>query len=66
MAESFETETQRLLLRRFRDDDQDAAFMLAMANDPSWLKNIGDRGLRSVDDARRYIQQVPLDLAQRP
>jgi RimJ/RimL family protein N-acetyltransferase len=33
----------------------DSVFMLELLNDPSWLKFIGDRGARTVDDAREYI-----------
>lgn len=46
-------ETERLLLRRLTPDD--AAFMLELVTDPSWIEFIGDRGLKSVDDARAYI-----------
>jgi RimJ/RimL family protein N-acetyltransferase len=34
----------------------DAAFFLRLLNDPSWLENIGDRGVRSRPDAERYIR----------
>jgi ribosomal-protein-alanine N-acetyltransferase len=34
----------------------DAAFFLALLNDPSWLENIGDRGVRSAAEAERYIR----------
>jgi RimJ/RimL family protein N-acetyltransferase len=33
----------------------DAPFMLGLLNDPSWIRYIGDRGVRTVDDARAYI-----------
>jgi RimJ/RimL family protein N-acetyltransferase len=46
-------ETQRLRLRRVTPDD--AAFVLELLNEPAYIRNIGDRGLRSVDDAARYI-----------
>jgi RimJ/RimL family protein N-acetyltransferase len=48
-------ETPRLILRQMTIDD--AAFMLLLLNDPSWLRFIGDRGVRSLDDARNYILQ---------
>jgi RimJ/RimL family protein N-acetyltransferase len=35
----------------------DAAFVLELLNDPGWLENIGDRGVRSLEDARRYIDE---------
>lgn len=46
-------ETSRLNLRQMRLDD--APFMLTLLNDPSWLRFIGDRGVRTVDDARQYL-----------
>ncbi len=29
--------------------------MLRLVNEPSFLSNIGDKGLRSIDDARRFL-----------
>lgn len=46
-------ETERLLLREFVADD--AAFINELINSPKFLKYIGDRGVRSVDDARDFI-----------
>lgn len=48
-------ETPRLILRKMSVDD--AAFMLTLLNDPSWLRFIGDRGVRTLDQARDYILQ---------
>lgn len=45
--------TKRLTLRQARLDD--AAFIHRLLNEPSWLKFIGDRGVRTVEDARAYI-----------
>jgi ribosomal-protein-alanine N-acetyltransferase len=45
--------TERLVLRPQRADD--APFVLALMNDPDWIRYIGDRGVRTVEDARRYI-----------
>lgn len=45
--------TARLRLREL--DVDDAAFMLALLNDDDFLGNIGDRGVRTLDDARNYI-----------
>lgn len=50
-------ETERLLLRWLTVDD--AEFIMALVNEPSWLRFIGDRGVRSVDDARGYIANGP-------
>ncbi|MFJ7889989.1 GNAT family N-acetyltransferase [Lysinibacillus xylanilyticus] len=46
-------ETERLTLRLQTTDDAD--FILELVNDPSWLRFIGDRGVRTVEDAREYI-----------
>lgn len=35
----------------------DAAFFLRLLNEPSWLENIGDRGVRSGADAESYIRK---------
>jgi len=51
-------ETERLILRRLSDDD--AGFMLALMNEPSWLRFIGDRGIRNVVDARAWIRNGPV------
>ncbi len=48
-------ETERLTLRHASLDDAD--FMLGLLNEPSFLEFIGDRGVRTVDDARRYIDE---------
>jgi [ribosomal protein S5]-alanine N-acetyltransferase len=52
------TETQRLQLHRF--DANDAAFVLQLVNEPSWLEFIGDKGVRTLDDARAYIANGPV------
>jgi [ribosomal protein S5]-alanine N-acetyltransferase len=46
--------TRRLELREL--DADDAPFMLELLNDASFIANIGDRGVRTVEDAARYIQ----------
>lgn len=46
-------ETARLRLRQQTLDD--AAFVHALLNDPDFLRHIGDRGVRTVEDARAYI-----------
>ena len=46
-------ETPRLVLRRQRAED--APFILRLVNDPAWLRHIGDRGVRTLGDAREYI-----------
>jgi RimJ/RimL family protein N-acetyltransferase len=54
-----EIETERLVLREFTAGD--AAFMLRLVNEPSFLRYIGDRGVRTLDDARRYIADGPVE-----
>jgi len=51
-------ETGRLVIRRLTEAD--APFILALVNDPDFLHNIGDRGVRNLDDAVRYIQAGPM------
>ena len=51
-------ETKRLRLRHFTADD--AEFVLRLLNEPSFLQNIGDRGVRDVDDAVRYLENGPI------
>jgi len=56
-------ETERLVLRRMSAED--AEFMLGLLNEPSWLRYIGDRGVRTVEDARAYILKGPVDMYSR-
>jgi RimJ/RimL family protein N-acetyltransferase len=51
-------ETERLQLRQL--DAGDAAFILELLNDPSFLRYIGDRGVRTIEDATRYILEGPV------
>ena len=46
-------ETERLTLRRLSTDD--AAFVLELLNEPSFLRYIGDRGVLNPEDAAQYI-----------
>src|SRR5665213_2716739 len=48
-----EIETDRLRLRRLVAGD--APFILALLNEQSFLRFIGDKGVRTLDDARDYI-----------
>ncbi len=50
-------ETPRLLLSELTGEDAD--FIIALLNSPGFLANIGDRGVRTPEDARRYIAQGP-------
>ena len=51
-------ETERLILREFSEDD--AEFILELLNDPSFIHNIGDRKIRSLDGAKVYIRNGPV------
>jgi RimJ/RimL family protein N-acetyltransferase len=45
--------TSRLHLRQMTLEDD--AFMLSLLNEPSWLRFIGDRGVRTVEQAQAYL-----------
>lgn len=51
-------ETERLILRQLTTDDAD--FIFELLNDPSFIRNIGDRNIRTIDDACAYIVNGPL------
>ena len=56
-------ETSRLRLRTLSIDD--APFILELVNEPAWLQFIGDRGVRSVEQARDYIVKGPMAMFER-
>ena len=56
-------QTERLRIRPFTEDD--AAFILELVNDADWLRFIGDKNVRSLDDARRYLRDGPLAMLAR-
>ncbi len=56
-------ETERLTLRHLCEDD--AAFILALLNEPSFLQFIGDKGVRTLEDARIYILKGPVEMYDR-
>jgi ribosomal-protein-alanine N-acetyltransferase len=51
-------ETERLILRRFTNDDSE--FILEQLNEPSFIQNIGDRGVRTMDEAQDYLRNGPI------
>ena len=51
-------ETPRLTLHRLTTDDAD--FVLELLNEPSFLRYIGDKGVRTREDAGRYILAGPV------
>ena len=50
-------ETERLSLQHLTAGD--AEFLIELLNDPSFIRNIGDRGVRTVQDAQAYVQNGP-------
>jgi len=46
-------ETERLKLTYFTLDE--APFVFKLMNSDGWLRNIGDRKIRTIEDARNYI-----------
>jgi RimJ/RimL family protein N-acetyltransferase len=56
-------ETNRLILRKLSTEDAD--FILELVNEPSWLRFIGDKGVRSIADARDYILKGPVESYER-
>jgi len=52
-------ETERLALRKMSVDD--AEFILGLLNEPSFLRYIGDKKVRTVEDARQYIRNGPVE-----
>jgi RimJ/RimL family protein N-acetyltransferase len=49
--------TERLRLRRLTPDD--TTFLVELLNDPAFLANIGDRGVRTAADAAGYVETGP-------
>jgi RimJ/RimL family protein N-acetyltransferase len=50
-------QTRRLRLRTISPDD--AAFYLELLNDPAFIEHIGDRGIRTLEEARRAVAEGP-------
>jgi len=51
-------ETERLILRPL--NSKDAEFILALLNEPSFLRFIGDKKVRTIQDAELYILNGPV------
>jgi RimJ/RimL family protein N-acetyltransferase len=56
-------QSRRLGLRPLTEAD--APFLLELLNDPDWHRHIGDRGVRSLDDARAYVRNGPMAMYAR-
>lgn len=50
-------ETERLYLREFLESDAD--FIIELFNDPTFIRYVGDRGIRNRDDAISYLKEGP-------
>jgi RimJ/RimL family protein N-acetyltransferase len=55
--------TERLHLREI--EARDAALIVELLNDPSWLRFIGDKNVRTRADAERYIEEGPRAMYRR-
>jgi len=51
-------DTHRLTIRPFTLED--APFIVRLLNEPSFIEFIGDKGVRTVEQAETYLQQGPL------
>jgi RimJ/RimL family protein N-acetyltransferase len=51
-------ETERLRLREFITAD--AEFILELVNSPGWLEFIGDRNIKTIEQAQTYLQNGPI------
>jgi len=57
-ARKLVAETARLRMQQFTLDD--AAFVIRLLNEPSFIKFIGDKNVRTLEDARAYLLAGPL------
>jgi [ribosomal protein S5]-alanine N-acetyltransferase len=46
-------------------DVSDSEFILKLLNEPGWLQYIGDKGIRSLEDAEKYILTGPRSMYER-
>ena len=53
---SLSIQTERLHVRELRLND--VSFIVRLLNEPSFLKNIGDKGVRTEQDAELYIREA--------
>ena len=56
-------DTERLTLSKLSYDD--AAFILELLNEPAFKEFIGDKGVRSLGDARKYLREGPISQYER-
>lgn len=51
-------ETERLRVHHLTVDD--AAFILRLLNEPTFIRHIADKGVRTLDDALAYLRNGPM------
>jgi RimJ/RimL family protein N-acetyltransferase len=56
------TETARLVVRTAMPED--AAFYHALVNDPAFIEHIGDKGIRTLDEARAALLTGPIAMQE--
>ncbi len=49
-------DTERLTLEELNDNATE--FVFRLLNTASWIKNIGDRNIQSLNDAKSYVQRI--------
>ncbi len=54
----FILETERLILRQFTTGD--TKFIVELVNSPGWIEFIGDRNIKTEEQANTYLQNGPL------
>ncbi|HMG16436.1 MAG TPA: GNAT family N-acetyltransferase [Saprospiraceae bacterium] len=52
-------ETDRLIICELNISD--APFILKLLNTPSWIKYIGDRNIKTIQDAENYLTSGPIE-----
>jgi ribosomal-protein-alanine N-acetyltransferase len=52
-------ETERLQLRRLTRDD--AGFLIEVFNDPAFVRFVGDRNIRTADQAQEFMEKGPFE-----
>jgi ribosomal-protein-alanine N-acetyltransferase len=61
MSNALETiRSERLELRRLTEDD--VGLSLALWNDPEFIQFVGDRGIRTLEEASKAMQEGPLKI----
>ncbi|WP_433750786.1 GNAT family N-acetyltransferase [Falsibacillus pallidus] len=53
-------DTERLRLRWLTEED--AGFMLELLNDPGYIQFIGDRGVKTEEEARKFLLNGPIKM----